>query len=65
MVCVGTGPFCGGIGARCMPKGGSCGSSGGDPPQLVPTTGVGPALEPHCQYVDDVCCPGVDGGVGD
>ena len=35
----------------------------GDPPMLIPT-GIGmPMLEPHCQYTDDVCCPGTDGGV--
>jgi hypothetical protein len=63
--CQGRGMFCGGTGARCLAAGTACSTSGGDPPQLVPSTGVGPALEPHCQFVDDVCCPGVDGGVSD
>jgi hypothetical protein len=70
--CVGRGVFCGGMGARCVAAGTMCGTSGGDPPQLLPMTGlidggvgVGPALEPHCQFTDDICCPGADGGVSD
>jgi hypothetical protein len=32
---------------------------------LIPTIGM-PGLEPHCQFTDDVCCPGpVDAGVSD
>lgn len=60
LVCVGRAPTtCLGEGARCLPVGGSCATSGGgDPPQLV-GTGPGGSLEPRCQYVDDVCCPGV------
>jgi hypothetical protein len=65
--CVGRGDFCGGAGARCLPVGSSCTQSGGDPPMLVSTLSMGdggvPTLEPHCQFVDDVCCPGTDGGV--
>jgi hypothetical protein len=62
--CVGRGVVCPGSGARCLPSGSMCTSSGGDPPELVPTGATGPALEPHCQFVDDVCCPGaLDGGV--
>lgn len=61
--CVGRGAFCGGTGARCLPAGSSCNMSGGDPAQLVATATTGPALEPHCQFRDDVCCPSTDGGV--
>jgi hypothetical protein len=25
----------------------------------------GPALEPHCQFTDDVCCGATDAGVSD
>jgi hypothetical protein len=62
--CVGRGVFCGGVGAVCLPAGTSCAmsSSAGTPPQLIPTVGM-PMLEPHCQFTDDVCCPGSDGGV--
>jgi hypothetical protein len=60
--CVGRGVFCGGTGARCLAAGSTCSMSGGDPPQLVPTGSTGPALEPHCQFTDDVCCPNVDAG---
>ena len=49
---------CLGAGARCLPARSKCSTSGGDPPQLV-GTGANGALEPRCQYVDDVCCPGV------
>lgn len=62
--CVGRGPLCGGLGALCVHVGGTCNGTG-DPPMLIPTIGM-PALEPHCQYVDDVCCPGstiTDGGM--
>jgi hypothetical protein len=72
-VCVGRGPFCGGVGARCfhtilsdLSVTPTCDQSGGDPPQLIPSGGIGPALEPHCAFVDDTCCPGAatvsDGG---
>jgi hypothetical protein len=61
MACVGRGVFCGGVGALCKPPGSTCDGSG-DLPQLIPTFGM-PMLEPHCQFVDDVCCPGSDGGV--
>jgi hypothetical protein len=40
--------------------------SGGDPPEQVAV--AGPALEPRCAFVDDVCCPGtlpLDAGVAD
>jgi hypothetical protein len=62
--CVGRGVFCGGAGALCVPAGASCSAStpGAAPPMLIPTVGM-PMLEPHCQFVDDVCCPGTDGGV--
>lgn len=59
--CVGRGVFCGGNGALCMKPGSTCDGTG-DPPMLIPTFGM-PMLEPHCQYVNDVCCPGTDGGV--
>jgi len=61
MACVGRGVFCGGVGALCKPPGSTCDGTG-DMPQLIPTIGM-PMLEPHCQFVDDVCCPGSDGGV--
>jgi hypothetical protein len=65
--CVGQGVICGGAGALCMPVGSTtCTTStpGAAPPQLIPTVGM-PMLEPHCQFKDDVCCPGaLDGGVG-
>jgi hypothetical protein len=61
--CVGRGAFCGGKGARCLPAGNHCSTQGGDPPMLVATPG--PSLEPHCQFTDDVCCSGSDGGVTD
>lgn len=62
--CVGRGVFCGGAGALCVPAGGSCSQStpGAQPPMLIPTVGM-PMLEPHCQFTDDVCCPGTDGGI--
>jgi hypothetical protein len=64
--CVGRGVFCGGVGALCVPAGAACSSStaGAGPPQLIPTIGM-PGLEPHCQFTDDVCCPGgaTDGGI--
>ena len=63
--CVGRGPLCMGTGALCLPAGSMCGGPGGVPPMLVPAMGM-PALEPHCQYTDDVCCTGTsptDGGV--
>lgn len=59
--CVGRGPFCGGPGAHCLRAGNSDCSQRGDPPNLIATPG--PALEPHCQFADDVCCAGSDGGV--
>ena len=59
MACVGRGPLCAGTGALCQAVGTACNGSG-DPPQLVPTMGM-PSLEPHCQYSDDVCCPGTSG----
>lgn len=62
--CVGRGVFCAGTNARCKPPGSTCDGTG-DPPMLIPTIGM-PALEPHCQFVDDVCCTGggiTDGGV--
>jgi hypothetical protein len=61
--CVGRGVFCGGAGALCKsPTSPTCDGTG-DPPMLIPTFGM-PILEPHCQYVDDVCCPGItDGGM--
>ncbi|MDB4964478.1 MAG: hypothetical protein JWN44_167 [Myxococcales bacterium] len=58
--CVGRGPVCAGVGASCVAPGAGC-VSGGTPPMLV--SGIGATLEPRCQLVDDVCCPGVDGGV--
>jgi hypothetical protein len=61
--CVGRGAFCGGSGATCVAAGTKCGDASAVPPMLIATTG--PALSPHCQFVDDVCCPGVDGGVSD
>lgn len=62
-LCVGRGPYCAGPGAFCLGKGGICEGSEGDPPQLVPVPGEA-ALEPHCQFTDDVCCGGqLDAGV--
>lgn len=63
--CVGRGVVCPGANAHCVPAGGSC-NSPGDPPMLVPAAGT-PALEPHCQFVDDVCCTNApaDAGVSD
>ncbi len=68
--CVGRGVFCGGANAICVPAGSACSQStpGAAPPMLLPTGGTSadggaPMLEPHCQFVDDVCCPGADGGV--
>ncbi|MCU1280351.1 MAG: hypothetical protein JWM53_3897 [bacterium] len=58
--CVGRGVFCGGAAARCKPKGSTCDGTG-DLPMMIPTIGI-PMLEPHCQYVDDVCCSS-DGGI--
>jgi hypothetical protein len=57
--CVGRGVFCGGPGALCKAPGSTCDGSG-DPPMLVPMLGM---LEPHCQYVKDICCGDEDGGV--
>jgi hypothetical protein len=73
-VCVGRGPVCPGVGARCLPgtkqitvDGGSetvpsvCSDPNGEPPQMVPIGGdadAGPGSEPRCAFVDDVCCPG-------
>ncbi len=62
--CVGRGVFCGGAGALCKAPGSTCDGTG-DPPMLIPTFGM-PMLEPHCQFVDDICCPGAsisDGGM--
>jgi hypothetical protein len=64
--CIGRGVFCGGVGAKCVQVGSTC-DGGGDPPMLIPTVGM-PGFEPHCQFADDVCCPGTtptDGGVPD
>ena len=58
--CVGRGVFCGGASARCQAPGSTCDGSG-DLPMLIPTFGM-PMLEPHCQYVGDICCSGSDGG---
>jgi len=67
-VCVGRAPStCDGVGARCMPVGTTCATPmSGAPPQLVAASS-GAALEPHCTFLDDVCCPGVitDLGVAD
>jgi hypothetical protein len=60
--CVGRGVFCGGVGALCKAATSPACDGTGDPPMLIPTIGM-PMLEPHCQYSDDVCCPGTDGGV--
>jgi hypothetical protein len=49
---------CLGAGARCVPVHSTCGNASGSPPQLV-GTGPNGALEPRCQYVDDICCPGM------
>jgi hypothetical protein len=59
--CVGRGTFCGGVGALCKPPGSTCDGTG-DLPMIVPSIGM-PTLEPHCQYIGDLCCPGTDGGV--
>jgi hypothetical protein len=62
-LCVGRGPYCPGPGAHCLSVGNSDCDADGDPPQLVPVAGDA-TLEPHCQFVDDHCCPGeLDAGV--
>lgn len=63
--CIGRGPVCAGANAHCVAATGSC-NDAGDPPMLIPTPGM-PMLEPHCQFVDDVCCTNApaDGGVSD
>jgi hypothetical protein len=61
MACIGRGVVCGGPNAHCKPPGSTCDGTG-DLPQLIPVFGM-PMLEPHCQYVDDVCCTSGDGGV--
>jgi hypothetical protein len=61
MACVGRGTRCDGVGATCAPFNGTCAMSGNAGPMLV--AGAGATLESHCQFTDDVCCPGVDGGV--
>ena len=60
--CIGRGVFCGGIGALCKPAGSTTCDGTGDAPMLIPTFGM-PALEPHCQFVDDICCVVSDGGM--
>ena len=61
--CIGRGVFCGGVGARCKRSSAPTCDGTGDLPMLIPTIGM-PMLEPHCQFTDDVCCPGPsDGGV--
>lgn len=62
--CVGRGILCAGVNARCKPPGSTCDGTG-DLPMLIPTIGM-PTLEPHCQFVNDVCCTGggpTDGGM--
>jgi len=62
--CIGRGVLCGGLGALCQKSGSTCDGTG-DPPMLIPTIGM-PTLEPRCQFLDDVCCPGMspsDGGM--
>jgi hypothetical protein len=62
-LCVGRGVLCAGAGARCFdPRqlNGTCPSTGGDPPALVAVGDGGVASEPHCNYADDVCCPGAE-----
>ena len=69
-VCIGRAPaVCPGIGARCLPAGLSCNGSVDNeaPPQLVARAvvdGGEPVLEPHCAYVDDVCCAGTSDDMG-
>jgi hypothetical protein len=65
-VCVGKSQqLCGGVGARCLPAGASCATGGtGTAPQLIANSANGALLEPHCQYVDDVCCAGVSSDLG-
>jgi hypothetical protein len=63
--CVGRGVVCAGAGARCKRFDTPACDGTGDLPELVPSTMMIPMLEPHCAYVDDVCCPGTaitDGG---
>jgi hypothetical protein len=59
-VCVGRAPtVCAGTGARCLPAGATCDTSGGVPPQRVSVVrATGPTVEAHCALVDDVCCMG-------
>lgn len=61
--CVGRGTFCGGPGASCVAAGTRCGDASAVPPMLIASTG--PTLIPHCQFVDDICCAGSDGGASD
>jgi hypothetical protein len=68
-VCIGRGPLCPGLSARCLPSGLTCNGSFDNeaPPQLVSTPvpdGGQPVLEPHCAFIDDVCCPGSDDDMG-
>jgi hypothetical protein len=64
LACIGRGPACFGVGALCQQFGTTCNGSG-TPPMLIPT-GMMPMLEPHCEFTDDVCCPGqLDGGTTD
>lgn len=67
-ICVGRSPMtCAGVGARCLPVGMACSTPmSGAPPQLIAASS-GAALESHCTYLDDVCCPGtvVDLGATD
>ncbi|MGZ3425598.1 MAG: hypothetical protein ACXVCV_03065 [Polyangia bacterium] len=61
--CVGRGVFCPGAAARCKRFDQPTCDGTGDLPELIPTIGM-PMLEPHCAYVDDVCCAGAsDGGL--
>ena len=57
LACIGRGPFCCGVGALCQQFGTTLRRHRATPPMLIPTTGM-PMLEPHCQFTDDVCCPG-------
>jgi hypothetical protein len=64
-LCVGRGPVCPGVGARCAA---ADHLDGGDPPTLVGVDsgdGGAPSSVQRCAYADDVCIPGSDDGGAD
>jgi hypothetical protein len=58
--CVGRGPLCATT-SHCQQAGTTCSMSAvSTPPQQVAINvdGGTPTLESHCQFADDICCPG-------